>query len=325
MTATVLAVGFWCSSSDRSWSWTPRPYLGAVAIILGLVATAVWWTTRGRHQDPLVQARAQADRAGLVAHAADGAAAPNAVPVPDVVDPHVGAKRTWAFALGAVGLWMCLDWPLAALGAGYLATAQLIRQVLMVMVVAPLLLFACPPELAARFVGWGKRLTVLRWTARPIVAVPVAAITLVVVNAPTVVDPLLSSPWGAFAMDAAWVTAGFILWMPVQCPHPGVRKLTGAGALVYLIGQSVVPVVPGFFMTWATTPIYRTYELAPPVFRGFDPIADQQTAAAVLQVGGMVLLWLQISYRFLKWGYTQMEADRVGRTKPIAGTPAPNP
>ena len=42
--------------------------------------------------------------------------------------------------------------------------------------VAPLLLYACPSGLAVRLVGWGRRLTVLRWAARPLVAVPVAVV-----------------------------------------------------------------------------------------------------------------------------------------------------
>ncbi|MCU1354976.1 MAG: cytochrome c oxidase assembly protein [Acidimicrobiales bacterium] len=337
MTGSVLAVGFWCSSSDRRWTWTPRPYFGAWLIVGAVVALAIWWAVRGRGRDPLVGAQrgattsttsttsttaahehepgaGGATRDGLAgsAGAASGAA-------------HGTSRgRTVALVIGALGLWACLDWPLAALGAGYLATAQMTRQIVMVMIVAPLLLFACPAPLAVRLVGWRKRLTVLRWSARPIVAVPVAALTLVAVNAPLIVDTLVRTPYGAFGMDLAWMVAGFVLWMPVQCPHPGVRRLTGAGALTYLIGQSIVPVLPGFFMTWADFPIYRTYELAPRVFSGFDAVADQQTAAAVLQVGGMVLLWLQIAYRFLSWAYAQMDEDRAAR-KPIAGTAASNP
>jgi hypothetical protein len=38
----------------------------------------------------------------------------------------------------------------------------------------------------------------------------------------------------------------------------------------------------------------------------------------------MVLLWLQIGYRFLHWAHQQTEADRAAR-KPIAGTAAPSP
>ena len=167
------------------------------------------------------------------------------------------------------------------IGAGYLATAQMVRQILMVLVVAPLLLYATPSGLAVRLVGWGRRLGFLRLTARTFVAIPVAALALLAVNAPALVDPLVRTPYGAFALDAIWIAAGFVLWMPVQCPHPGVRRLEGPPALAYLILQSIVPVLPGFWMTWATTPLHRVYELAPRVFDGFDPVSDQQAAAAV--------------------------------------------
>jgi putative membrane protein len=295
-------VNWWCSASTRNWTWTPKPYLGAWVMILTVIGVAAWWHWRGRHQEPVLDAR----EAAALEHGSG-------------VYPSSGTTRTVAFVFGIIGLWACLDWPLATLGAGYLAAAQMVRQVLMVFVVAPLLLFACPGPLAVRLVGWGRRFRVLQWTARPIVAIPVAAVTLLAVNAPAILDPLVATPYGAFALDVMWIVAGFVLWMPVQCPHPGVKRLTGAVALAYLIIQSIVPVLPGFFMTWADYAIYKTYDLAPRAIAGFDSVNDQQTAAAILQVGGMIALWVQISYRFLRWGYDQMEADRRPR-KPITET-----
>lgn len=296
-------MGWWCSSTRRVWDWTPRPYLGALLVIAALLGAGLWWALRGRHRIAPVD--------------------------PEVHDVRTdvggsGAGRTASFLLGALGLWAVIDWPLAALGAGYLATAQMIRQIVMVMIVAPLLLFACPPALAARVVGWGRALRVLRAVATPYFAVPFAALALILVNAPTFADPLLRTAYGSFAMDLVWVAAGFVLWMPVQCPHPGVRRLEGGAALAYLIGQSIVPVLPGFFMTWSDNPIYATYELAPRVFAGFTASDDQGTAAAVLQVGAMVFLWVQLAYRFLTWGHRQMEADRrQARSMARSGTSAP--
>lgn len=44
----------------------------------------------------------------------------------------------------------------------------------------------------------------------------------------------------------------------------------------------------------------------------------------ILQVGGMVFLWAQIAFRFLHWGYQEMERDRQPR-KPITETRATTP
>lgn len=303
-------MSWWCSSTRQVWDWTPRPYLGALIIVWTVLGVAGWWRQRGRYTSAL-------GPDGTTA--ADGSASPGErQPVP------AGKGRTTALVVGALLLWAVLDWPLATLGAGYLASAQMTRQIVMVLVVAPLLLFACPPELAVRAIGWGRRLRVLRIIARPWFGIGFAAVTLLTVNAPAVVDPLVASPFGAFVMDGMWVSAGFVLWMPVQCPHPGVRRLSGGAALVYLIGQSIVPVLPGFFMTWADLPIYRTYELAPRAIPGFDARTDQQAAAAILQIGGMVLIWIQISYRFLKWMITQMDESTAARkAMPKPTTTAP--
>lgn len=295
-------MNWWCASSGEAWTWSwQTPYLGALVILAGVVGVAGWWSTRGRHQ-PWAHTTPEQWKSAAAAHDREVHTLVAGTP----------RGRSVSLVLGSIGMWLVIDWPLASLGAGYLATAQMARQILMVMVVAPLLLFAIPPALAIAAVGWGKALTVLRWTARPRFAVPFAALTLIVVNTPAVVDPLLASPFSSFLMDLVWTLAGFTLWMPVQCPHPGVKRLTGPAALGYLIAQSIVPVLPGFFMTWADYPIYATYELAPRVIEGFDAITDQQTAAAVLQVGGMVLLWLQIGYRFLTWGHAQMANDQRG-------------
>lgn len=279
---------WWCSSTRQVWDWTPKPYIGSFIIVGLLIAFAIWWRRRGREEPVALSGR----------------------PIRSEIR-GTSRGRSIAFVLGALGLWIVLDWPLAALGAGYLATAQMIRQIFTIMVIAPLLLFATPPEMAVRFIGWGRRLTVLSRIARPGFAIPFVVATLVLINVPLVSDPLLPTMYGSFVMDALWICAGFVLWMPVQCPHPGVRRLTGGAAMAYLIGQSVVPVFPGFFMTWANFPLFRTYELAPRVIEGFGPVDDQQTAAAILQVGGMVLLWLQISYRFLSWGHRQLDANQA--------------
>lgn len=283
---------WWCSATRKTWTWTPRPYVGAWVIVASVIGLAVWWLAKGRH-------------------ASD-----------DLSENSSRTSRTVALVFGVLFLWAVLDWPLATLGAGYLATAQMARQIIMVMLIAPLLLFAIPASLAVRAVGWGRRLTVLRAFSRPIVAVPVAAFILLVFNTPVLVDPLLKTEYGAFAMDFAWIAAGFTLWLPVQCPHPDVRRLEGPAAMVYLIGQSIVPILPGFFMTWSDFPIYSTYEFAPRVFAGFDALTDQNAAAATLQVGGMFLLWSQIAYRFLKWGHEQMEESLPAR-QTIARTPPP--
>ena len=84
-------MSWWCSSSKQVWTWTYRPYVGALAIVVGLIAVAIWWARRGRYSSASFD-------------------------VPDGVELTVvegtTRGRTIAFVLGTFGLWMCIDWPL---------------------------------------------------------------------------------------------------------------------------------------------------------------------------------------------------------------------
>ena len=140
-----------------------------------------------------------------------------------------GAPAPSSFWFGIVGLWACLDWPLASLGAGYLATAQMVRQVLMVFAVAPAAAVRLPRRRWPS--GCSAGAAASRCCAgRPGPSSPSRSprVTLLAVNAPAILDPLVATPYGAFLLDFIWIAPGFVLWMPVQCPHPGVPRLTGA-------------------------------------------------------------------------------------------------
>ena len=45
----------------------------------------------------------------------------------------------------------------------------------------------------------------------------------------------------------------------------------------------------------------------------------------MLQVGGMVLLWLQLSYRFLHWAYSEMDQGLKGNRRSSSSSPTPIP
>ncbi len=60
------------------------------------------------------------------------------------------------------------------------------------------------------------------------------------------------------------------------------------------------------------------------MFDGFTAVDDQGAAAAILQVGGMLFLWLQLGYRFIRWANRQVEADRAQlQAMPRTGPSAP--
>lgn len=252
---------FWCSADGREWSWAWRPYLGAWAILV-IAVFSLWRAGAWRSDVPL--------------------------------------RRRLCLAVGLVLLLLGIDWPLSALGAGYLVSAQMVRQVLIVMIASPLILYGAPVALGEWLEATPRRRRVVQLVSHPLLALLVADALLILVSVPVIVDPMIESQIGSFALDLAWITAGFLIWFPVQPPSPMTPRVSGPQAIIYLILVSVAPLPVAFFMTWSEFPIYSVYELAPRVFGGFGPKEDQELAAAIFQVAGGLVIWTQIAARFVR-------------------------
>ncbi|HMS12569.1 MAG TPA: cytochrome c oxidase assembly protein [Microthrixaceae bacterium] len=269
---------WWCSATGSAWSWAWRPYVGAWVLVA--FAAGFMWRGGSFRRD-------------------------------------VAWTRRVAAALGLVLFAASIDWPLAALGAGYLATAQALRQVLVVIIAAPLLLAGAPPAFGDWIAASSRRRAVLRVVSHPGLALLLAVSVLVGVNLPPVADATLTSQFGSFAIDAAWIVSGIIMWLPVQVPPttgaPLAPRLRGPVAVVYLIVASIGPLPVAFFMTWSDFPIYEVYELAPRVVSGLGPKEDQELAAAVLQVLGGTMIWVQIAVRFAAMAGMKRDSGFRGR------------
>src|SRR5690606_28789304 len=87
--ARTLNVQWWCAALGEAWEWTWRPYPGVWAFVALLVAAYVL-VLRGSPAPP----GGTRDR----------------------------GTRAAAFGAAVAALWVVLDWPVGALGAGYLAS-----------------------------------------------------------------------------------------------------------------------------------------------------------------------------------------------------------
>src|SRR5690349_1788904 len=101
---------WWCVARGEPWSWTWRPHPG-VWLFIATLAFFYWTLVRDRV-----------------------AAAPASAP---------RGKNYWRTASAVAGfvlLWITLDWPVAALGAGYLAGVHSMQFLMLAMIVPALLL-----------------------------------------------------------------------------------------------------------------------------------------------------------------------------------------
>lgn len=274
---------FWCSATTDPWSWTPQPYVGVWVAMLSLIAVYVWAWRRRRPDRPLTA---------------------------------MERRQPWWFGIGVAMLWIATDWPVGALGAGYLASVHMLQFMIYTLAAAPLLLMGIPEWFLVR-VREHRWWSAVRSLSRPLLAGILFNVVLLSTHAPAVVDVLRASELGSFFMDVLWLASGLILWLPVLNPDSVLRHRSAAVRAVYLfLASGALPMLPGAFLVFAESPLYRTFELAPPVL-DLKPTTDQQVAGLLMKVGNIPILWPVLLVLFVRWS----RADQAATPLPLTEAP----
>jgi putative membrane protein len=261
----VNGVQWWCAAQGVAWTWSWRAYPG-VWLFVALVAIGTWQLLR----------RAPNERA---------------------------SGETWRVACGALGvilLWATLDWPVGALGAGYLASVHALQYLSLAMIVPVLLLVASAPALASWMDGASKTARLMAQATRPLVALLLFATVMIATHAPRVVDGLMQHQLGAFALDVVWLASGIIFWWSVVVRERSRTLFNAPMRMLYVFVGTLPHLFIAMWLLLADLPVYATYELAPP-FPGLTPRMDQQLAGGVLLLIGTPLVLAAISVIFFRW------------------------
>ncbi len=266
---------WWCSAQTAAWEWTWQAYPGVWIFIF--VLAALYWLRlrRGAESD-----------SGEAGKEAFGVA---------------------SYSLGLVCLWIALDWPIGALGSGYLASAHMVQFLLIALIAPPLLLHGVPHSTYERLERRPVILRVLHFLTHPLIALAFFNVALISTHWPSVVDTLMSSQLGSFALDMAWLVAGLVLWWPLVAPIPRRPGFTHMYKIGYLILATILNTPAFALLTFSELPLYATYELAPPV-NGFATRDDQRLAGLMMKVGGGVIFWIAITVLFIRW-YLSEQAE----------------
>lgn len=268
-----MSLQWWCSAQTAAWSWSWRPYPGVWLFVLSLAAVYVLLLARGSGPS--------------------------------------GQRGGWVIA-GLLTLWLALDWPIGALGGGYLASVHML-QYLLIALLAPALLLLGVPDSAWDRLGSSRALPVLRLLTHPLVTLAVFQVVLVWTHLPAVVDNLMATQSGSFLIDVLWLTAGLLFWWPVIAPVPDRTRFGPPLKMGYLFLATVLNTLPYAFLTFGETPYYGVFELAPPVGR-ISAHQDQQVAGLLMKVGGGVILWTAITVLWFRW----YNRDDAAGDQPVA-------
>ena len=221
-------------------------------------------------------------------------------------EPIVTRRQKGWFTLALVLLFVAGDWPMHDIGEKYLYSVHMVQHLLMSFVIPPLFLLATPQWLARLVItDGGAASTWIRRLARPVPAAVLFNGLTILLHWEEVVR--LSAENGAFhySMHVLLFSTALLMWIPVAGPLPEMR-ISLPAQMIYLFLQSVIPTVPGAWLTFADNPVYDVYGHAVRVWN-VGVIDDQQSAGAIMKILGGFYLWALITILFFKWA-TRQEA-----------------
>lgn len=207
--------------------------------------------------------------------------------------------RRTAFLVAAGALWLILDWPIGAIGAGYLASVHMVQFLVLALIAPPLLLLSIREEdyrALARRLPEGP----FRAVTHPLVTLATFTIVLAATHWPPVVDTLMPSQAGNMLLDLVWLATGLLFWWPIVAPVPERRGWGYPMKIGYLIAATLVNTGTFAYLTFTALPLFATYELAPP-FPGISTRDDQTLAGLLMKIGGAAALWTAITILFARW------------------------
>lgn len=262
------------------WSWTPHP-LALAVVVLCAGGYALALRRLGPSHAPLAKI--------------------------------VSRAQVVAFASGLVALGLALTWPVADLAQRTSATAHVVQQLLLVLVVPPLLLLGLPRWLLALATRSRPADAAVRLLAHPATAFALFNLALLAAWLPPVIDAEARLAAVDVAVHAVLLVAGLAMWAPAMRILPGARALSTAARIAYLFAQSVVFNFPALILIFAAHPLYPVYAAHVQAVLGLSPVVDQQLAGATAKfVGFSVLL-----------GAVGLVLNRAQLTESAGGDPDP--
>lgn len=222
---------------------------------------------------------------------------PKVVPAGESV---VTAAQKRYFGLAMFLLWLASDWPMHDISEEYLYSVHMVQHLLITLVVPPLLLLAIPEWLARLVVSSdGESGTWVRRWSRPVVAGLLFNVIVAFTHLTWVVNTSIEVGLFHYFVHLVVFVSALLMWQPVVSPLPELR-VTPPGQVIYLFLMSVLPTVPGAFLTFAEGALYEVYDHDVRLW-GLDITSDQQGAGLIMKLGGGTYLWIIIAFVFFRW------------------------
>jgi putative membrane protein len=213
----------------------------------------------------------------------------------------ISSRRLAAFFAGIICVWIAIGSPLNAFDDALL-TVHMLQHLLLMSVAPPLILLGAPqlPLLRGlpQFFARGVVSQILRvssvkrlghFVSNPAFCWLAAALALIGWHVPAVFELALRWNWLHELEHACFLTAGLLFWWPVIQPWPSAARWPRWSIPLYLFCATLPCDALSAFLVFCDRVVYSPYLSAPRVL-AISPLADQQSAAALMWVAVTIIL-----------------------------------
>jgi putative membrane protein len=155
-----------------------------------------------------------------------------------------------------------------------------------------------------------RTVRVTRWmhvAAHPVVALAVFVAVMWATHFSGLYELALERAWVHVAEHALYLTAGIVFWLPVLAPHP-VRPFSFPVRLLYLFVVLPQGALLAFALANGQRVLYPHYAR---VSGAAAALSDQNNAAAVMWIGGGLILFIAFLATFVAWAERERRADEA--------------
>lgn len=201
--------------------------------------------------------------------------------------------------------------PLDQAGERFLLSAHMLQHQLIIYPAAILFLLGLPDWLVAPVTQRPQLRALLRILTHPIVCGVIYCVVLSGWHFPFLYDWALQNRTVHIVEHFSFFGAALFLWWPVCSPSREFPPTSYAWQMLYYLAITIGMTPVFAYITFSSDVLYPTYEFAPRIVAGLDPINDQLLAGSMMKLGGICVMMGAFGVSFYRW-YQQTE--RSGRT-----------
>jgi putative membrane protein len=209
-------------------------------------------------------------------------------------------RQRIAWYSGVFVLLVASGYPMHDLAEETLFSAHMLEHMLIGYVVPPLLLVGLPAWMARFTIGRERLAGIIRPLVHPAAGFFAFNLTLVAIHWPEAVNWQNRTEWAHFAIHLFFFTTAVAMWMPVFSPTPVLSRLSNPGRMLYLIANTIIPIVPASFITFSDIQLYPSYGDAMSTW-GLTALEDQTIAGIIMKLGGTFYLLAIIATIWFRW------------------------